>query len=451
MYNKKTNILRGRPWLMLLALLLWVVPRANAEAYVEDPNHYSVSLGGTNIVYFTAPVYDQKNVDQWISSGKLNVSVDGGEPTTIFTWKAAETNIATSATEVGTYFSTTAGGFFDITKGNTNSTFRLTKDNPSTVKVKRNSDEYSFTFEAEWVVPYNLLGKKLLFSWEVKRDGNSPWTEKTLTDLKTVTINMPAASAKLTPFVSAPMMDPNSPGKLQLPWFLASDSITKAYYEYTDATGKYHKENLTDMNSGIIILDANVPHRSLRLVCNYKARGDKGSYEIEGVGSSPLNVPLIHGPVGLTARPLDGSKPKVELTWSVPFPNDEDLTPTDFFEIQRSLTGKEEDFQTIISSTFYAQVDKKTLYTYVDSTLIEAIQTSMLAGGGTLDHLTYRVRRAIAQNWGWGADNNCAATASCVVDNLHTRPSGRTSRPTPCASPGSMPTSMAPCGMTAPR
>ncbi|MBQ7571978.1 MAG: fibronectin type III domain-containing protein, partial [Bacteroidaceae bacterium] len=423
MYNKQTYARRGRPWqvMLLLALLAWLLPqRAAAEEYVHDPDHYSVSLGGTNIVYFTAPIYDQKNVDQWICDGNLRVSVEGATPTTIFSWKSAEENISGDATEVSTKFSTTADGFFDITLGNTNKTTRLTKAASTTVKIKRNTDGYSYTFEAEWVVPYNLLGKKLEFSWDVERYGNSvSWGHAKVTGLKNVTINMPEASAKLTPFLSSPMMDPNTPGKLQLPWFVTSDSITKVWYEYTDATGKYHKVDLATQNNGFIVIDANVPHKGLRLMCNYKAIGDKGSYEIEGVGSSPQNVPFIHAPVGLVARPLDDRTPKVELTWSVPYPDDEDLTPTDFFEIQRSLTGKEEDFKTISSSTFYAQNDKKTDYAYVDSTLLEAIQTSMLAGGGTLDHLTYRVRRTITENWGWSASNNCATTAMCVMDNLH--------------------------------
>ena len=422
------NILRGRPLrpaqhklclMLLAALFAWLLPQTAAASYEEEPDNYSVSLGGTTTVYFTAPVYSQEGADTWIYDGNLRVSVDGGEYTTIFHW-ASETDIDSDKSSLSCYFSTTANGFFDITLGNTTSTSRLTKDNPGNRTLQRNSDGYSYSFEAEWSVPYNLLGKTLKFQWYCKRNGNSATVrDREVENLKVVTVKMPEASAKLTPFISTPMMDPNSPGKLQLPWFLASDSITKAYYEYVDAMGKYHKEDLSDMNSGIIILDANVPHKSLRLVCDYKAQGDKGSYLIEGVSSSPQNVPLIHGPVGLTARPLSDRKPKVELSWSVPFPDDEDLTPTDFFEIQRSLTGKEEDFQTISSSTFYAQVDKKTQYTYVDSTLIDAIQPSMLANGGTLDHLTYRVRRTITQNWGWGAGNNCAATASCVMDNLH--------------------------------
>ena len=425
MYDNE-KIRRGRPWLMLLLLFAWLLPQqAAAEEYLHDPDHYSVSLGGSNIVYFTAPVYDQKNVDQWIALAYLYVSVDGGPNTPVFSWKAnnysdsKSPSIPVDATEVNTNFYFLVDGFCDFTPGNTNSTFRMTKGKSVNVNVKRNIDGYSFTFEGEWVVPYNMLGKKLTFTWEVTRYGNSPWRVTKVEGLKTVTINMPAPSAKLTPFVSNPMIDPNSPGKLQLPWFLASDSITKAWYEYTDASGVFHKENLADMNSGIIVLDANVPHKGLRVVCNYKAPGDKGSYEIEGVSSSPQNVPLIHAPVGLVARPLNDRKPKVELTWSVPYPDDDDLAPTDFFEIQRSLTGKEEDFKTISSSTFYAQVDHKTQFTYVDSTLLEAVETSMLANGGTLDHLTYRVRRAITQNWGWGADNNCAATATCVIDNMH--------------------------------
>lgn len=108
----------------------------------------------------------------------------------------------------------------------------------------------------------------------------------------------------------------------------------------------------------------------------------------------------------------------MELTWSVPYPDDEDLVPTDFFVIQRSLTGKEEDFHTI-AQEFYSKTTKKTTYTFIDSTLVEAIQADMLKNGGTLDNLTYRVRRAITQEWGWGTDNNCATSTRCVVDNLH--------------------------------
>ena len=421
MNNRSTKARRGRPWqvMLLLALLAWVVPQtAMAEAYVEKSENYSVSLGGSNIVYFTAPVYDQDNVDQWISSGKLMCQPEGESKFEVIYWKAVETNISGSATEVSTNFSTSADGFFDIVKGNTRESFRLTKSNPGNAKIKRNSDGITFSYEAEWAVPYNLLGKKLTFTWEVKRDGNSPWTEITVTGLKTVTINMPAASAKLQPFVTQPMLNPNNPGKLELPWFMASDSIVSARYEYTDANGERKKVTISNMASGIIELDANVPHRNFRVVCSYKQAGDKGSYLIEDQGSSTQNIAMIHAPIGLKARSLGGQKAKVELTWSVPYLDDEDLAPTDFFEVQRSLTGKEEDFVTIYQD-YFSSKSKKATYTFIDSTLVESMQAGILVNGGTLDNLTYRVRRAITQDWGWGASNNCAATTRCVVDDLH--------------------------------
>ena len=108
----------------------------------------------------------------------------------------------------------------------------------------------------------------------------------------------------------------------------------------------------------------------------------------------------------------------MELSWNVPYLDDEDLAPTDFFEVQCSLTGKEEDFETIYQD-FYSSKAKKTTYTFIDSTLVESMQAGILANGGTLNNLTYRVRRAITQDWGWGATNNCAATTRCVVDDLH--------------------------------
>ncbi len=418
MYNNLTNLRRGRPWLLLAALFAWLLPqRVNAEAYVEKPENYSVSLGGSNIVYFTAPVYDQDNADQWITSGKLMCQPEGESQFEVIYWKAAETDISGSATEVSTYFSTSADGFFDITKGNTRESFRLTKDNAGNAKIKRNSDGITFSYEAEWAVPYNLLGKKLTFTWEVKRDGNS-WSEITVSGLKTATIKMPAAASKLQPFISQPMLNPNNPGKLELPWFMTSDSIVSARYEYTDANGERKKVPISNMASGIIELDANVPHRSFRVVCSYKQQGDKGSYLIEDQGSSAQNIAMIHAPIGLKARSLGGQKAKVELTWSVPYIDDEDLAPTDFFEVQRSLTGKEADFETI-NQDFFSSKAKKATYTFIDSTLVESMQAGILANGGTLDNLTYRVRRAITQDWGWGTSNNCAATTRCVVDNLH--------------------------------
>ena len=416
--KQSINLLQGRPWLLLAVLFAWLLPqKAAAQTYVDKKENYSVSLGGTNIIYFTAPAYDMDGADCWVKAGYLFVTVDGdSKKTMVLAWQP-DRDIDNSKTSLNCYFRTLSDGFFDITLGNSRSVERVDSWNEKTLSLVRNSDGVTFDFAAEWVLPYNLLGKTLTFSWEVLRDGNGR-KEEYVSGLKTVTIKVPAAASKLTPVVSAPMMNPNNPGKIELPWFIASDNVTKAYYEYTDANGKYQKVNIENVNSGTITLDATVPHRKFRVICNYKEKGDKGEYDIEGVASSVQNLTMIHAPAGLSVRPLNDQKGKIEVKWSVPYMDAPDLTPTDFFEIQRSLTGKEEDFETIFEQ-FYAKTEKKSSYTYIDSTLIEAIEASMLKNGGTLDNVTYRVRRTITKDWGWGIDNNCATSATCVLDKLH--------------------------------
>ena len=410
------HILRGRPWLVLLALFAWLLPqRVAADTYVDKSQNYTVSLGGSNVVYFSAAVYDMDGADCWVEKGILKCTPEGGSEMDVLTWESTA-NVDNDKTELSTKFSTTAAGFFDIVKGNSRDTYRLTKDNAAWIYLKRNSDGLTFDFSAEWAVPYNLLGKKLTFKWDVTRNGNGR-SRETVSGLKSVTITMPAPSAKLTPFVSLPMLSPDNRGKLELPWFLASDSIVSVRYEYDDVQGKHQSKEIKDMNKGSILLDANVPHRNFRLICSYKQPGDKGSYLIEDQASATQNIPLIHSPIGLTVRPMSDQKPKVAVTWSVPYMEDDDLTPTDFFEIQRSLTGEEADFVTVHQEP-YISVSKKATYTFIDSTLVEDITERMLQGGGTLDKLTYRIRRTITQDWKW-AKSPCVSSARCILDNLH--------------------------------
>ena len=403
---------------MLLAVLFaWLLPQQAAATYVDEAENYVVELGGSSVIYFTAPVYDQSGLDTWIYDGNLLVSVDGGAAMTIFHWEAAETGISDGSTTLNCKFSTTADGFFDITLGNTRDNFRLNKSNGSTQKLQRNSDGRTFEFSAEWSVPYNMLGKKLKFTWNVNRDGTSSRSKEAVAGLQEKEIAMPAASAKLEPFVSLPMLSSKNPGKLEVPWFLASDSIVSARYEYTDGNGVHHEVPIENVKSSTILLDANVPYRNFRVVCSYKEANDKGSYLIDNQGSTVQNIPLIHTPIGLSARQLEGQKLKVEVKWDLAYPDDEDLTPMDFFEIQRSLTGLEQDFVTVHQDP-YISVNKKSSYIFVDSTLTDDLTERMLTNGGSLDNLTYRVRRTVTQDWNW-AKNSGASSVRCVVDNLH--------------------------------
>ena len=437
MYNNLSKTRRGRPWqiIMLLALFAWLLPQtAAAERFVEKKYQYMVMLNGSNTIRIKAPVYDEDMDDHWVCNGNLYVSWTDAEGThkkslIHFGFNYGDTGRGSGPKQkshdnddstVPIFFGTELGGSLDITQGNSTNHFTLKKeDGELTRDVYENNDGETYEFSAVWRVPYDLLGKHLKFEWGIMLDytnGKSWDTDYELKDMSAVEIDVPNAQSVLTPQLTSPSMSYSKEGMLEIPWFMGTDKMTKAYYEYTDQYGKNQKVDLQPKaTSDVIYLDATVPHNNFHIVVSYK---DNNDYEIENISSAAQDLPVIHAPRALTMRPLGDIKSKMELTWSIMHAGTKDISTTDQFVIQRSLTGLEQDFEEI-GMVMYAQgVTSDSTYTYVDSTLVEAIAAAHLKNGGTLDNLTYRVRRAMTENWGW-EKNNCASKASTVLDDLH--------------------------------
>ena len=404
-------------WMMLLAFFAWLLPQTTMATHVDDTWKYQVMLNGSNTIRISAPVYDMDGADCWVDNGNLKVTWtdDSGTHTeTCFHWQR-DGDTDNDNKDIWIHFRTDVGGSIDVTQGNSANHFTLTKaDGDIQRLVYRNSDGKTFNVYAVWRVPYDLLGKDLKFSWDVHRDGNSR-DAMNVPGLEDVPISMPPAQDIITPQVTMATLSYSESGKIEVPWFIASDKLTAARYEYTDQSGKKVTQSMpTNANSGTIYLDATVPHDNFRIVVSYK---DKDDNAIENISSEVQNQPMVHAPVGLTAIPTGNSKAAVKLEWTILYPNTDDLTDADFFEVQRSLTGKEEDFVTIASEPFVVDPDNM-IFEFTDSTLVEAIVKEQLKKGGTLDSLTYRVRRMISQNWGWEG-NNCAQNTLCLVDDIH--------------------------------
>ncbi|MCR5696672.1 MAG: hypothetical protein K6G73_06840 [Marinilabiliaceae bacterium] len=265
-------------------------------------------------------------------------------------------------------------------------------------------------------MPYDMLGCTVKCTWDVQRDGIARYKEK-VSGLGSTNITLPKAQNVVSPQITLATMSYSEAGKLELPWFMGSTELTSVYYKYTDANGNIIKQTLpSNENSGTIYLDATEPHDNFGLVVSYK---DNNGYLIENISSDAQNLTMIHNPIGFSATPIGNSKAAVRLNWFIQHTGTNDITNSDFFEIQRSLTGEEADFVTI-GSVPYAMNSDTPNYEYIDSTLIDAITAEQLVYGSTLDKLTYRVRRMLTQSWGWEG-NNCAAAASCIVDDLHLR------------------------------
>ena len=413
MNNRETMRRRGPALtVLLLTLLAWLLPQRAAATYVDETYNYQVMLSGSNTIRIQVPCYDQDGYDAWVRDGRLYVTVDGVKQLA-FQWRRDGITDSDSK-DIYIHFKTEVGGSFDVTQGNSANHFTLTKgDGELTRLVYRNNDGDTYNVTAVWRLPYAWLGKTLKFSWDVVRTGHLRHTEN-VSGLNDVTVTVPEAQGVVTPQVTMATLAFSEQGKLELPWFLAANELTAARYEYTDGSGKTVSQQLpTDATSGTIYLDATVPHDNFRIIVTYK---DNDGYEIEEVSSEAQDLTMVHAPVGLSATPLGDSKASVQLRWNTLYPAVDDMASTDFFEIQRSLTGRDEDFVTIGSEPYIA--DGTTSYTYTDSTLVSAITEAQLKGGGTLDSLTYRVRRMLTQNWGW-TGNTCAAAASCVVSDMH--------------------------------
>ncbi len=435
MYHNQ-NILRGRPWLMLLLHFVWLLPQeAAAERFVEKTYQYMVMLNGANTVRIKAPVYDEDQDDHWVCNGNLYVTwtddagVTQKKSLVHFGFNYGKTGRGSDPKQSGhsnsdstlpVFFATEMGGSLDITQGNSTNHFTLrSSDGEVTRTIYENTDGETYEFSAVWRVPYDLLGKSLKFEWGIMLDYTNGlvWdTDYSLSALSPVTIDVPKAMDVITPQVTAPMMSYSKEGMLELPWFMATDKVTKARYEYTDHLGKTVKVELDPKaTSDVIYLDATVPHNNFHIVVSYKDNLDN---DIEEISSAVQDLPVIHAPRGLSVRPLGDMKQKMELKWSVPHSGAKDLATTDQFVIQRSLTGKEEDFEEIGMVMYMEGITTDSIFTYLDSTLVAAIEADMLTNKGTLEKLTYRVRRAMTENWGWD-NNNCASRASTVLADLH--------------------------------
>ena len=305
MINLTKNILRGRPWLiMLAALFAWLLPQTaladgDYTTYVDMSYNYGVSLDGSNTVKIHVPVYQQEGADCWIKDGKLKVSIAGASEITLFEWKASE-NIDGDANKCWTTFSTEAGGYIQVTLGNTSNNVKVTSGGAVGGNVVRNNDDAeTYDVTALWYVPYDVLGKKLTFKWDVLRNGNSR-KEATLTLPAPEAITMPSAGQTLQPITSDAMLSTKFKGQIEVPWFLASNDITKIRYEYTDANNKVIKVDMpTNENTGVIRLDATVPHNNFRIIASYRQKGEGDSYyDIENVQSAQQNLTMIHAPNG---------------------------------------------------------------------------------------------------------------------------------------------------------
>jgi len=132
---------------------------------------------------------------------------------------------------------------------------------------------------------------------------------------------------------------------------------------------------------------------------------------------------VLHNPRKLSAQLLDYSTTKkledagvVELKWEVDAPKYTDAIESDQFTVMRSLTGSDDDMESIGSVPFESGTAS---YTFRDETLMSALTAAQLDGNTAVPQVKYRVvRAATLQLWGF-SNTTASAQTTCTLPMLH--------------------------------
>ncbi len=394
-------------WVLLLIALL-APQQAKADA-VKDAYKYTINLGGANIIALRMPVKD----DARVTDGKITYTIEGSEQTyTCLTWRAITDSEWKDKTgddvpknyhameivlEQPTLYTITPGINYvlEYVGGDAN------KSHGIWTQKQGSEDEY--WVKVEWVVPSDMRGKTVKFHWDVKLSSGS------VKDLQDVTISVPDPPAIVDPTLTQPVLSQEEKGKIGYAWYIATQNVNKAeafYKMSADDTVERHMLLGNEAN-GTVLLDATVPHYHFYIKVDYY---DSFDYLIANRMSDIEDVPMLHAPRHFQAKPEDDGQGSVMLTWDTDHPDYPDIFEMDFFEIQRSLTGKEEDFETLTSVIYETGL---THYEYKDSTYLAALTQEHLSAEGYLPPTKYRIRRSSSSIWGW-QDNPAAATSTVV-------------------------------------
>ncbi len=404
----------------LLTIMFLFCPADGKASFITEKNNYRVSLSAANVVRFDIPVYEKVGLDSWIYDGKIYYSVVGGDGSKVevFQWYVLEKNadIPDSQNWVLTDYIAKTDGLFEVIPGTLNP-IGLGGSEPKS-KQTRTGENPTDCFSATvlWTVPAELRGKQLRFHWWVDTQENESWSEirvthvQALVDVATVDLSVPDGNAPVDPSITEATLMPDSIGKIAVPWFIAAQDLSKVDAVYTDRQGNQVTQSVNPNEGNLVLLNATEPHKDFYLSVDYF---DNFRYLISGRKSDPKqDIPMLHPPLNLKATPLMDDKGSVRIDWNIQDTNYPEIMDGDMFEIQRSVTGKEEDFVSIGIDILDLNQEN---YTFTDSTLLASLTEDDLGYTGSLSNLTYRVRRSCTATWGW--ENNPAAVSTSLRIN----------------------------------
>ncbi|MBO4811638.1 MAG: hypothetical protein J5552_08750 [Prevotella sp.] len=262
--------------------------------------------------------------------------------------------------------------------------------------------------ELDWYYPASFAGKTLTFYVEATlwREGGATVTYSR--DIGTMEFD----DIMLDVYDAIPGTDAADAGVLRVP--VASDHVINwIEAKYKDGDGQWKTLPRTQLEknaySGFIRIPACEAHDSLTVTANVVSatvtKSDIPNSDWPSAVSGNLtktvgSVPMIHNPRLLIADVMEEGS--IKLQWKVSDKDRADMFDGDVFQVQRSLTGRLEDFKDIGSVMYEA--DSLT-YSFEDTKLISSLQADQIDKKNCVPLVRYRVFRTIANEL-WGADHN---------------------------------------------
>lgn len=402
------NLRNWRLLIYLFAVMSMALPQTVNATGVDNSSNYRVTPKGVREITISCPIVDQDGANCWVVDGYLKLKVEGSnDEITLLYWKCLDDDKSGYAP---TRLKTDIDGEMFVKVGKNFEEYQLTKGTVESKNLYGEKNHDVFFVQARWVIPDKYLGKTLKFIWDVDRDGTAR-SHQRVSNLTSFEFTVPEAPPVLDVTVTEPVIVPDSVGKILIPWMVGADSVVSAKAVYLDSLNNEHQIVLDNKkSSGMVSLDITQPYRSLYVIVTYK-----NIYKtLVNVRSSFMDVKMIHAPTDFTDSIYNDSKRSVKLKWNINALNDEDLIEGDAFEIQRSITGNDEDFVTIGMEIFDME---KQSYSYIDSTVIASLTSDMKNEFGFFPTVRYRIRRASTDMWGWH-DNPTVASRSVSLDPM---------------------------------
>lgn len=287
----------------------------------------------------------------------------------------------------------------------------------------RNNNDNGYA-ELDWYYPVKFAGKKFTFYVEATLWYKGGKTEAYNHDIGTIEFD----EISLETYDAFPATGAGEEGMIKIP-FVSNHVINSVQVRYTDEFNtKRTLDRVTldkDAYSGFVTVPATAVHKDLTLTANVvsgkPSEGDVPNPDwmrtVTGDVSITLaKAPMMHAPHLLTAElQVDSTQhAKMVLKWQTEFNEHDDLLDGDMFLVQRSLTGRIEDFTDIGSEAYDS---KTTNYTFEDESLINALTPELIDAEVGIPLVRYRVMRASTREL-WGTYRN--PTISHVMPRLKT-------------------------------